>query len=238
MQLENAIIGVTSSPDTKDLDAALATARGKFLPVRKSAENKFAGFKYPTFTDMVNATYKALHEAGLVVKFSSGFVTHPAYTGEVMVGRLSHPKSGQWESLTVPKRYPVHKGQIQEDGQGLEIADAYAKKALLMELTGAWLEGEGDEPEVQQDHNRKAADELVSDMKEKVSPPKPVAKPEENLFKRLENKMKVVRSMPDQLAACFRDAERLALSGELTEAELIRLQKTFGALLPKGVANA
>ena len=234
MQLEHSIVGVTSSPDTKELDAALAVARNKFLAVKKSAENKFAGFRYPTFTDMANATFKALHEAGLVVKFSSGFVHHPAYTGEVMVGRLVHHKSGQWESTTVPKRYPIHKGQVQEDGQALEIANAYAKKAIVMEVTGAWLEG--DEPEVQADHNRKAADELIADVTERA--PATAKSSPADAFKRLETRMKVIRGVPAELKRSFEEAERLTLEGVLTEAQLIRLQKTFGALLPKEVANA
>jgi hypothetical protein len=93
MQLEHAIIGITSSAETSELDAALAGARDKFLSVKKSAENKFAGFRYPTFTDMTKATLSALHANGLVLKFASGFIAHPAYTGEVMVGRLVHHKS-------------------------------------------------------------------------------------------------------------------------------------------------
>jgi hypothetical protein len=235
MQLENAIVGMTSSVETKDLDAALAVARSKFLSVKKSAENKFAGFRYPTFTDMANATYKALHDAGLVVKFGSGFMVHPAYTGEVMVGRIVHHASGQWESSTVPKRYPIHKGVVQEDGQGLEIADTYCKKALVMEITGAWLEG--DEPEVQADQNQKAAEELIEEVTAKA-PPVKKEQPKGDCFKKIENRMKVVRTIPNQLVAAFKEAEALTLAGDMTEAELIRLQKTFGALLPKEVANA
>jgi hypothetical protein len=232
MQLETAIIGMTSSPDTDQLDAALAVARDKFLSVKKSGENKYAGFRYPTYTDMAQATFKALHSAGLVVKFGSGFITHPAYTGEVMVGRISHSKSKQWESSTVPKRYPIHKGQVQEDGQGLEIADAYAKKALVMEITGAWLEG--DEPEVQQDQNRKAAAELIEDTAPK---PEPKAKPGE-FFNKIVGRMKTVRTLPAEVERLFRDAETLAESGDLTADEMARLTRQFGALRPKEPASA
>jgi hypothetical protein len=229
MNLDHSIVGVTSSPDTHELDAALSVARSKFLAVKKSANNKFAGFRYPTYADMAQATFKALHEAGVVLKFSSGFVTHPAYTGEVMVGKLSHPKSKQWEASTVPKRYPVnHKtGAIQEDGQGLETADAYCKKALVMELTGAWLEG--DEPEVQQDQAKKEAESVMTEAG---------APPAVDFFNKLNAKMKAVRSIPAELEKAFRDAESLAESGDLTADQFARLNRQFGALRKKEVAHA
>jgi hypothetical protein len=210
----------------------LAGARDKFLSVKKSAENKFAGFRYPTFTDMTKATLSALHANGLVLKFASGFIAHPAYTGEVMVGRLVHHKSKQWEATTIPKRYPIHKGVVQQDGQGLEIADTYAKKTLIMELTGAWLEG--DEPEVEQDQGRKAAESMIEAVAEA---PKPEA-PSSDFYRRLETKMRMVKSVPAELEKCFVQAESLAQTGDLTADQLSKLTRQFGALRKKEVANA
>jgi hypothetical protein len=103
-----------------------------------------------------------------------------------------------------------------------------------MEITGAWLEG--DEPEVQQDQNRKAAAELIEDTAPKPEP-KAKAKPGE-FFNKIVGRMKTVRTLPAELEKCFRDAESLAESGDLTADEMARLTRQFGALRPREVANA
>jgi hypothetical protein len=226
MHMDNAIVGVCESAETKELVAALAKAQAEYKPVRKSATNNFAGFRYPTFGDMAAATYPALNKHGLVMQFQEGV----RGGREVLVGRLRH-STGQWIASTCPIHYPVKKGgEVQEDGQGLEIGTAYARKTLLMELTGAWLEG--DEPEVAGDHATKASAEIVEKVAAKAAAPV-------DEFKKIENRMKVVRTIPQELAAAFAEAERLTLAGSLSEEQLVSLQKKFGALLPKKeVANA
>lgn len=229
MEMDHRVVGVSESPDTKQLAEALAKAQAEFKPVRKSAENKFAGFRYPTYGDMAQATYPALSKHGLAVQFQQGF-----WGGrEVLIGRLRH-KTGEWVSSAAPLHYPTRKGgEAQIDGQGLEVANAYAKKALIMQLTGAWLEG--DEPEVAQDQVAKEVRE-IGEAGSKPAAPKPTG--EGNYFKTLEARMKAVRQMPEKLEQYFRDAEKLAEEGDLTADHLARLNRQFGALRPrKEVAN-
>lgn len=223
MNMDARLFGVTESPDTKDLVAALAKAQAEFKAVKKSGENTFAGFKYPTFSDMAVAVYPALNKHGLVLQFQEGSIDGR----EVLVGRLRHA-SGQWVASTCPVYFPSRKGEVQEDGQGLEVGNAYARKTILMQLTGAWLEGS--EPEVEQDQTAKAVDELTT-------PAQPKDKPEQH-FNKLAARLKSVRSIPAEVEKVFVAAEELAQSGDLTADELARLTRTFGALRPKGGANA
>lgn len=224
MDMDSRLFGVTESPDTKDLVTALAKAQQEFKPVRKSGENKFAGFRYPTFSDMAVATYPALNKHGLVMQWQEGSLGGR----EVLVGRLRHT-TGQWVASTCPVYFPVRKGEVQEDGQGLEIGNAYARKTILLQLTGAWLEG--DEPEVEQDQAAKAVDELTT--------PAQPAEPKANHLAKLSARLKAVRSIPAEVEKVFASAEELAQSGDLTADEMARLTRTFGALRPKkGGASA
>lgn len=225
MDMDSRLFGVTESPDTKDLVAALAKAQQEFKPIKKSGENSFAGFRYPTFSDMAVATYPALNKHGLVMQWQEGSIGGR----EVLVGRLRH-SSGQWVASTCPVYFPVRKGEVQEDGQGLEIGNAYARKTILLQLTGAWLEGS--EPEVEQDQTNKAVDELTTAPAPESTEPKP------QHFSKLAARLKAVRSIPAEVEKTFVEAEALAQSGELTADELARLTRTFGALRRKGVTNA
>lgn len=226
MNLDHSIVGVTESPETKALMAALVQAQKEFKPVKKSAENKFAGFRYPTYGDMAAATYPALNKHGLVMQFQEGCIGGR----EVLVGRLRH-KDGEWIASMVPIHYPTKKGgEVQEDGQGLEVGNAYARKTLLMQLTGAWLEG--DEPEVSQDQVKKEVESVVAEAGAQPSPSSA------DYFNKINARMKAVRSIPAELEKCFEQAESLAESGDLTADQLARLTRQFGALRKKEASHA
>jgi len=196
----------------KDLIAALVKAQAEFKPVRKSCENKFAGFFYPSYADMAAAIYPALNKHGVFV--------HYQQDGDDLTGFLLHADTGQSLASTAPLLYPIDRktGQPQRDGQGLEIALAYSKKALIMELTGAWLEGS--EPEVEQDQGKKNAEAAVAE-----EPKKRKGKPA--LIDQIRTALLLVKASPAALKEKLAKAEQYAIEGRITEEELIALQKEF-----------
>ena len=196
----------------KDLIAALVKAQAEFKPVRKSCENKFAGFFYPSYADMAAATYPALNK--------HGFFVHYEQDGDDLTGYLRHADTGQSLASTAPLLYPTDRktGQPQRDGQGLEIALAYAKKILVMELTGAWLEGS--EPEVEQDQGKKNAEAAVAE-----EPKKRKGKPA--LIDQIRTALLLVKASPVALKEKLAKAEQYAIEGRITEEELIALQEEF-----------
>ena len=196
----------------KDLIAALVKAQAEFKAVKKSCENKFAGFRYPSYSDMAAATYPALNKHGVFV--------HYQQDGDDLTGFLLHADTGQSLASTAPLLYPTDRktGQPQRDGQGLEIALAYAKKILVMELTGAWLEGS--EPEVEQDQGKKNAEAAVAE-----EPKKRKGKPA--LIDQIRTALLLVKASPVALKEKLAKAEQYAIEGRITEEELIALQEEF-----------
>ena len=196
----------------KDLIAALVKAQAEFKAVKKSCENKFAGFRYPSYSDMAAATYPALNK--------HGFFVHYEQDGDDLTGYLRHADTGQSLASTAPLLYPTDRktGQPQRDGQGLEIALAYAKKILVMELTGAWLEGS--EPEVEQDQGKKNAEAAVAE-----EPKKRKGKPA--LIDQIRTALLLVKASPVALKEKLAKAEQYAIEGRITEEELIALQEEF-----------
>ena len=196
----------------RDLIAALVKAQAEFKAVKKSCENKFAGFRYPSYSDMAAATYPALNKHGVFV--------HYQQDGDDLTGFLLHADTGQSLASTAPLLYPTDRktGQPQRDGQGLEIALAYAKKILVMELTGAWLEGS--EPEVEQDQGKKNAEAAVAE-----EPKKRKGKPA--LIDQIRTALLLVKASPVALKEKLAKAEQYAIEGRITEEELIALQEEF-----------
>ena len=197
----------------KDLIAALVKAQAEFKAVKKSCENKFAGFRYPSYSDMAAATYPALNKHGVFV--------HYEQEDDDLTGYLLHADTGQSLDSTAPLLYPLDRktGQPQRDGQGLEIALAYAKKILVMELTGAWLEGS--EPEVEQDQGKKNAEAAVAEEPKRQRKGKPA------LIDQIRTALLLVKASPAALKEKLTKAEQYAVEGRITEEELIALQKEF-----------
>lgn len=106
-----------------------------------------------------------------------------------------------------------------------DTALTYALKFFARGFYGVWVEGKG-EPEVEQDQ-AKADAKAVMQGPASSAPAKPKVAP----YRRLENRMRVVRHSPEALRAAFDEAEQMALGGELTEQELVKLQRMFGKLL-------
>lgn len=233
MNLDHAIVGVSSSPDTDELDAAVAAAQAKFKAAKQSGENTFAKYRYATWSDLVAAISGALAEQGLRLPEVS-----PGYTKElgwVMVGRISHGKSKQWRCAMLPMATTVTDKRSGQDELSYIAADTsltYALKFFARGFYGVWVEGK--EVEVEQDQAKADAKAVMegpsSPSKSKVAP-----------YRRLENKMRVVRHSREALQAAFDEAEKMTLAGELTEQELSKLQRMFGKLLEEKkeeVANA
>ena len=66
MQLDAALVGVSSSVETKELYKALVKAQKTFKPIKRSGTNVVEGFKYATYADICQAVVPSLLEAGLV----------------------------------------------------------------------------------------------------------------------------------------------------------------------------
>ena len=219
MELDNYIYGVTSSADTDQLDAAMIAAMKEYKPVAQSGENKFGKFRYETQTDIMAATVPAMLNNGLRIHFSNGL--HPK--GEVMVGRISHPKSKQWVSAVVPLIYPKNPktGTTQRDGQGAETADTYARKRLLRSLTACWVEGA--EVVTEQEHDRKMAADAHAEhdsKKKKKSNGAP-------LIEKIRTAMMMLKGSPEALKEKLAKAEQCCVDGLITEEQLKELQKEF-----------
>ena len=220
MEMDNYIVGITSSADTGELDKAMVAAMQEFTAVRQSGENKYARYHYETYTDLVTATVPFMLKHGVRIVYSTGFLGG----SEVMVGKLKHTASSQWESTVVPLRYPITKtGEEQRDGQGAETADTYARKRCLRNLTACWVAGP--EVPVEQDDEKKqiekevaAADEAVAKTKKKKQAP---------LIERVRSKLQMVRNSPPAFKASWKDALKCVAEGHLTEEELETLAAEF-----------
>lgn len=172
MELDGYMHGCTSSPETVELDAAMVKAMREFTAVQQSGENKYAKWKYETYTDLVTATVPYMLKHGVRIAF------YPCHRGgrEAMVGKIKHSPSGQWESATVDLIYPVNpkNGQVQHDGQGAETADTYARKRLLRSLTACWVGGV--EAEVDRVHEEQNVRDMVEDAEQSRSKARPADK--------------------------------------------------------------
>jgi hypothetical protein len=232
MELDSYTQGCTSSPDTSELDKAMIAAMKEFTAVQQSGENKFARFKYETYTDLINATMPHLLKAGVRIAF---FLCNRKGR-ESMVGKLKHPASGQWESSQVDLIYPVNAktGEVQRDGQGAETADTYARKRLLRNLTACWVAGL--EVEVERVHDEKNVQQMVDEADAKRKP-KAKAKKDAGapLVERIRTALQMVKGSPAAMKEKLAKAEQCCINGEITEEQLVALQNEFP--LPEEVAQ-
>ena len=230
MELDNYIKGVTSSPSTQKLDADLIKAQLEFKPIKKSGRNEYAGFDYSTLADICTALLPALLKHGFPMpRFQTGFMG-----GElVMVGKLTHT-SGEWISCVLPMRDQIDKnGNRREDNQSMESASTYCRKQLFLQLAGGWSVGAEDMEQAEE-----AVSQVNAEVAKEKEPPAPVKA--QDFYRRLETKMRMVKSVPAELEKCFVQAESLAQTGDMTADQLAKLTRQFGALRPKQkeVANA
>jgi hypothetical protein len=226
MEIDNYIRGVTSSPETKQLTAALVKAQLDYKPIKKSGRNEFAKFDYSTLADICNALLPGLLKNGIPMPtFATGYMGQEL----VMVGKLMHI-SGEWMSCVLPMRDMIDKnGNRREDNQSMEAASTYCRKQLFLQLAGGWAGG-AEDLEQQEEHSSQQNAEVA---KEKTPPAKT-----SDLFKKVEAKLKTLVKLPAELAKVMGQAEGLAETGDLTADEMAKIRRQFGQLLPKGVADA
>jgi hypothetical protein len=130
----NNILGPSSSPDTSELTKALAKAQADYKAVELDSSNPHFRSKFSSYATCCDSLRGPLTKNGLALPdFRPGLVG----SQWVLVGTLRH-SSGQYITGISPLVNP--KG----DMQGFGAAMTYAKRTLLMALTGGFS-GEADD---------------------------------------------------------------------------------------------
>ena len=128
------ILGPSSSPETNALTEALAKAQAEYKHVELDAANPHFKSRFSSYATCCDALRGPLTKHGLALPdFRPGLVG----SQWVLVGTLRH-KTGQYITGIAPLVNP--KG----DMQGFGSACTYAKRTLLMALTGGFS-GEADD---------------------------------------------------------------------------------------------
>jgi hypothetical protein len=134
MNESNYILGPSSSPDTAELTKALSKAQADYQHIALDSANPHFRSRFSSYSQCCDSLRGPLTKNGLALPdFRPGFVQGMW----VLVGTLRHT-SGQWISGVAPLINP--KG----DMQGFGAACTYAKRTLLMALTGGFS-GETDD---------------------------------------------------------------------------------------------
>ena len=128
------ILGPSSSPDTSALTEALAKAQAEYKHVELDAANPHFKSRFSSYATCCDSLRGPLTKNGLALPdFRPGLVA-----GQwIVVGTLRH-KSGQYITGIAPLVNPKN------DMQGFGAAMTYAKRTLLMALTGGFS-GEADD---------------------------------------------------------------------------------------------
>lgn len=129
------ILGPSGSAETGELTKALAKAQAEMGKVSHDSSNPHFRSKFSSLAQCVEELKGPLTKNGLAIPdFRPGMVA-----GEwVCVGTLRHATSGQWISGIAPLL--MQKRDMQQFGAAM----TYAKRTLLMALTGA-VSGEHDD---------------------------------------------------------------------------------------------
>lgn len=134
MNYANEILGPSSSPETGDLTAALAAAQAEYPVVAYDSANPHFKSKFASYAQCCDSLRGPLTKHGLSLPDFRPGVSGGSW---MVVGTLRH-KSGQWISGVAPLLMP--KGDMQSFGAAM----TYAKRTLLMALTGGFS-GEADD---------------------------------------------------------------------------------------------
>ena len=234
MQLDAALVGVSSSTETSELYKALVKAQRTFKPIKRSGTNMIEGFRYATYADICNAVVPSLLEAGLSIPtFSMGFDKTAGRW--VLVGTLCHGESDQWTSAVCP----LLMGFGPEDRPGIQVMEAentYAKKILMANLVGGWLESEDDEQPraIDTSESQVAPEPKPAPEKPKAEPPiavvkqakssrgKPVAK-EMTVAERADAKLAEVKGDPAEVEKIFKHLRAFEEQGLVTKSDITLL---------------
>lgn len=134
MNYDNSILGPSSSPETSEITKALAKAQAEYPVIAFDSANPHFKSKFASYVQCCDSLRGPLTKNGLSLPdFRPGLVG-----GQwIVVGTLRH-SSGQWISGIAPLLMP--KGDMQAFGAAM----TYAKRTLLMALTGGFS-GEADD---------------------------------------------------------------------------------------------
>jgi hypothetical protein len=142
MTVDHSLPGLTSSPDTKELYAALARAQAQFPSVERGGDNKFGRYRYMRYSDICEALRPALLAEGFPIPQTKLTRINGDW---VAVAELHHAPSGQWVNTLCPIYMGFDKeGNPKIDMQSLGSAYTYAKKYTFLSLVGAWAEDDDD----------------------------------------------------------------------------------------------
>lgn len=164
--------GETSSPDTKDLTAALAKAQSEFPSIELDAQNPHLRNRYATFQQCSAQLRGPLTRNGFSLPQYS--TCHHATLGWVCVGVLRHA-SGQYVTGCVPllmspvTRVNKSTGELVTEPPTMQTFGAcltYAKRQLLLSLTGAWV-GETDDDGESERQTAQAVAAALTDVQKK-----------------------------------------------------------------------
>jgi hypothetical protein len=140
MNLDNNLIGITSSPDTAALTKDLAAAQSEYPPIAKTGENKFGKYWYLTYAGICEALVGPLTKHNLALPQ----ICLTRVGGDwIAVGTLRHT-SGQF----ITSLCPLY--MAKQDMQSLGSAYTYAKKYLLLGLVGGWADEDDDGQQAQE----------------------------------------------------------------------------------------
>ena len=145
------ILGPSSSPDTAELTKALAKAQSEYKAVALDSANPHFRSKFSSYAECCESLRGPLTKNGIALPdFRPGL----AGSQWVLVGTLRH-SSGQYISGVAPLVNPKN------DMQGFGAAMTYAKRTLLMALTGGFS-GEADDDGHSVQHTARPAEADVA----------------------------------------------------------------------------
>jgi hypothetical protein len=205
------IMGPSSSPETGELTAALAKAQAEYQHVALDSANPHFRSKFSSYAQCCDSLRGPLTKNGLALPDF-----RPGLSGSqwVLVGTLRH-SSGQYITGIAPLL------TAKSDMQAFGAAVTYAKRTLLMALTGGFSgepddDGNSLQPEMKKPVEVRPAQTATKSMEIEAAATKELA-----AAKKVEDAQKVV------------DRVKLRVSQKVCDAKVLqRLQAAFDAKFP------
>lgn len=224
MKMFDCQFGETSSPATNELTAALAKAQLQFPSIELDGDNTHLRARYATYQQCAASLRKPLNENGFSLPQFS-----PCYhdtLGWVCVGVLRH-SSGQFVTGTAPilMSSATRKEKINGKETGAVIQEpptmqtfgaslTYAKRQLLLALTGAWV-GEVDDDGEADRQTQQVVQSAVSAEQQKQAA-------SDKLEAMAVQKLQTLNTREERAAFAMRTAEHLSAK-RLTQAAADRI---------------
>ena len=124
-----------NSQDTTELAKALINVQRQLQPATKDADNPFTKSKYATLNSVMDSCRDALLSNGIWL-CQYPVPAEPGYLG--LVTKLTHAKSGQWQSSLAVVPLP------KADPQGVGISMTYMRRYALSAMLGIVTEEDTD----------------------------------------------------------------------------------------------